>query len=385
MMQMATLEKELPQLTESKSDVCLSLYMPFQQEPDKSEENRIRIKNLTKEAVSLLKPYGVEGDLENESAMQEAIRIMLESDTTPRRGRGLAIFMTADQGEIHFARQPFDQKVVVDRRFYVKPLLSALSSDNEFYLLALSQGEVRLYQADGRSMDDITPDDLPENLDDAMSYEDPEKRQQYHTSTDSPMSPGEQPAAYHTHHPEAEKKSFIRRYFQQIADVLSNQLDDTRPILLAGVDYLLPIYREASSSDQLLDDVVSGNPFKITEHELHKLAWQVARNHFAEQRETAVSQYRNLISTDQTSDSLTEVVAAAQFGRVDTLFASLAHDQWGTFDEETGAVTAVEPSPESQELTNFAVYNTLKNNGRVLVLPNEEMPVDAPLVAIFRY
>ena len=68
---------------------------------------------------------------------------------------GLAIFLTSDAS--HFYQVPLEvpELVVVSERFHLKPLLE-LFGDGVFYLLALSQNDVRLLQASKYSVSDVT-------------------------------------------------------------------------------------------------------------------------------------------------------------------------------------------------------------------------------------
>ena len=62
------------------------------------------------------------------------------------QSQGLALFLT--DGLFRSYRLPiaFDDLLVVSGRFHLKPLLSLLGDDIDYYLVALSQGKVRLFQ-----------------------------------------------------------------------------------------------------------------------------------------------------------------------------------------------------------------------------------------------
>ena len=47
-------KKELRELAEQTGEVCISLFMPLSQQPDEREANRIRLKNLIKQAEKQL-------------------------------------------------------------------------------------------------------------------------------------------------------------------------------------------------------------------------------------------------------------------------------------------------------------------------------------------
>jgi glycosyltransferase involved in cell wall biosynthesis len=74
------------------------------------------------------------------------------------------------------------------------------------------------------------------------------------------------------------RKTRILRFFQSVSQGLNSVLaDDTVPIVLAGVESLLPIYREASSYRTILQDSVTGNPGRENLKDLHEQAWKIAK------------------------------------------------------------------------------------------------------------
>lgn len=85
---------------------------------------------------------------------------------------------------------------------------------------------------------------MPESLADILRRDDAEKQLQFHTGT-SGGGGGGRPAIFHSHGSEEDLKEDILRYFRQIDRGVEELLKGQRaPLVLAGVDYLLPIYRE---------------------------------------------------------------------------------------------------------------------------------------------
>ena len=156
------------------------------------------------------------------------------------------------------------------------------------------------------------------------------------------------------------------------------------PLVLVGVDYLLPIYREVSRYPHTIDEGVTGNPESLRPEELHERTWDAVRPRFSEAQQNAAARYRQLAGTGQTSRDVREIVAAAYYGRVETLFAASGAQQWGVFDPDTGDVDLYE-GPEGGDLLEFAAIQTVLHHGTVYVTNPENMPADADAVSVFRY
>ena len=73
-----------------------------------------------------------------------------------------------------------------------------------------------------------------------------------------------------------DKKDRILRYFQKVDAGLNDILADQQaPLVLAGVDYLLPIYQQANSYPHLLTDGITGDPEDVSDEDLHRQALDI--------------------------------------------------------------------------------------------------------------
>jgi hypothetical protein len=164
--------------------------------------------------------------------------------------------------------------------------------------------------------------------------------------------------------------------------------EKTIPMILAGVDYLVPLYRQASSYHNLLNDSIPGNSDREDLKELHEKAWKIVKPIFEESQKKAFEKYEQLDGQESNlaNSDLIAVVKAAVFGQVETLFVPLGVHTWGRFDTEKNEVfLAKEPGPEDEDLFDYAVSETILNSGQVFAVPPERMPGKGGIAAILRY
>ena len=84
--------------------------------------------------------------------------------------------------------------------------------------------------------------------------------------------------------------------------------------------------------------------------------------------------------------SIEDVVRAAYQGRVDTLLLAEGEAVWGRYHEEADEVATGQEFAETREdLLNAIAARTLRQGGTVYVLPEKDIPEDAPAAAILRY
>jgi hypothetical protein len=372
---------ELETLIEEPEGLCVSIFLPTHRAGAQTQQDPIRFKNLLREAEEQLLAKEFRAP-EAEELLGPAWEVLDDSVFWRHQSDGLAIFLSA--GVFRYYRLPlnFEVLVVVADRYYLKPLLPLLTGDGQFYVLALSQNEVRLLRATRHSVSEVELEDVPESLADTLRYDDQEKQLQFHTGTAGGR--GGRAAIFHGHEPD-DPKDDILRYFRQIDRGVQELLKGSQaPLVLVGVDYLLPIYREVSRYPHTIDEGVTGNPESLSPEELHERTWDAVRPRFSEAQQNAAARYRQLAGTGQTSRDVREIVAAAYYGRVETLFAASGTQQWGVFDPDTGDVDLYE-GPEGGDLLEFAAIQTILHHGTVYVTNLENMPADADAVSVFRY
>jgi hypothetical protein len=379
---------EIEALIQRRNGWHVSIFMPTHRLGDDILQDPVRFKNLTSEAEGQLIDLGM-----RQPDAQKIINPLYElatiRDFWRHQSDGLAVFISPTVFQYQRLPMNFDERVVVSDRFHIKPLLPLLSWDGRFYILTLSQQEIKLLQGTRFSVGEVDLHEIPEGLQEALRWEDPERRLQWHTSSSN--EPGMRRAEFHGHmaNAEVETKELIKRYFHEIDKGLNQILgEDHAPLVLAGVDYLLPIYKEVNSYPMLEERGVPGSPKELDMASLHEKAWPIVQPHFQRDREEAADLYRQLSgqSDPRASDEIREIVPAAVFEQVDTFFFPKNLNQWGNFDPESNEVTLDDEYESGDEdLIDLAAAHTILNNGTVYAVEEDQVPGDANLAAIFRY
>jgi hypothetical protein len=382
-MALFTLEA-LRTLMEIQQGPCVSIYLPTHRIPTQIEQDRLRLKNLLGQAEDSLMDLGLRSP-DAKAILQPGQRLLSETPFWKGQKEGLAIFLAPEIFEFYPVPLAVPELAVVSERFHLKPLLALLST-SKFYLLALSQNEVRLLQASQYSVSEVDLEGVPRSLDEALKYDDPEKQLQFHTGTQKVT--GERAAMFHGHGVGTDDaKTNLLRFCQHLDRGLHDLLrNEQAPLVVAGVDYLLPIFAEASSYKHLLPQRVPGNPEGLSPEELHRRAWPVVEPYFNQARREAEAKYRQWGGTGKASHDFKEIVAAAYQGRVELLFVAVGRQEWGLYDAERHELQHFpEPQAGAEDLLDAAAIQTLLKGGEVFSVEPEAVPDGPPMAAVFRY
>lgn len=375
---------ELTKLIEKPDGNCVSIYLPTHRLGTTTQQDPIRFKNLIKEAEDKL----ITGRLRGQDARRflEPAQTLDNNHFWQHQSDGLAIFISNNVFCYYCLPLNFEELLVVSDRFHLKPLLPLLTGDGQFYILALSQNQVRLLQGTRYSVSEVELEDIPQSIAEALKYDDPEKQFQFHTGT--AQVGGDRPGMFHGQGAgNDEQKDRLLRYFHKVSGGLEELLKNQRaPLVLAGVDYLLPIYKEANNYTYLMDEGITGNPEELKAEELHSSAWEIVQPYFHNAQQEVIDRYQELAGTGQTANNIQEVVSAAYYQRIESLFVPVGLQQWGLFNPSTSEIQIHhEHSPGDDDLMDLAAIHTVLNGGTVYAVEPEKVPGDAELAAVLRY
>ncbi|MGD1919819.1 MAG: hypothetical protein ACFCAD_13565 [Pleurocapsa sp.] len=373
---------DFQKLVESPNSTNISIYMPAEKAGAETRKNPIMFKNLLQEAEAKIAQID-DGKSEIIEVLNSAKNYIEDYDFWQHQDLGLAFFINTDGIQYYRLPYSFKQQIKVSDRFYLKPLLPVITNNSKFYLLALAQNQVNFFLGSHYSIKQIElPESIPASLAEALKYDDPEKQIQYH-SGDTGNSPIYHGQGIGT----TDNKDEIRRFFQQIDRGLQEVLqEENTPLILAGVEFLLPIYHEVNSYNNLLKTGITGNPENADPADLHQKAWDIIEPHLETERKQAIDKFNQLANTEEASSQIEQVISAAVVGQVDTLFVVKNAQYMGEFDLQSNQVTIhSEVNNNSIDLINLATTKTYLQGGKIYILEFSEMPDDTAISAIFRY
>ena len=122
---------------------------------------------------------------------------------------------------------------------------------------------------------------------------------------------------------------------------------------------------------------------------LHEKAWSIMRPYFDSKKQFKKNQFEQFLNIDKASTSLPEVVAAAQEGRIDTLFVDKNSDFiWGFHKHLTDHTVKVQKEQNEYNtcLLDYTAMHTWQNGGTVYNVSKEHFAHnDSSVNAIYRY
>lgn len=376
---------DLRSIAEPRERPVLSLYMPTEKAGPKTRQSPIRFKNLVRRALDKLETAGVDGGLAD-NFRNSSQPLLDDYDWWQHQDEGAAIFCDEERFDVVRLTSAPEEAVTLGRRFHLKPLLPLVARSEPFYLLALSGAQCRLYRGGPGGLEEVQVDGLPESLEHALRFDDPEKSLQFHTESAATGPGGHRPAVFHGQGSSVEdRQDRFLRYFRECDRALSGFLNDQRtPLLLAAVDEHAPLYRKANTYAGLMTGRwVSGSPDDASTKDLHRRATRILDEVADECLREQIRELEELLGRGKASVDLEQVAKAAKQGKVRSAFVANDRSEPGVLDGVGGGIERKSDSPN--DILNDIAAETLLMGGEVTALPSDTLPNGSSAAAIFRF
>lgn len=381
------LEKEdFTGLSSYRADHCITLYMPTHQYGVEVNERQdaILFKHLLQQVQQQLLQKGVPREIV-EPMLQPGFDLQQDDDFWRRQQKGLGVFIAPDH--FRYVQLPFEVKEqsYLNHSFYTTSLLPLLTSREHFYVLVLSKHKATFYEADAFGMREVPVEGMPRGMDDVIHFEEKGGKDVFRTGS----SGGGQGASYHgMGEGRPDDKENISMYLDEVEETLWKEVLSTKniPLMLAAVDYIIPIFKKRTRYRHVVDEALTGNFEHENVNTIYEKAREKMRPYFEKDKEQALERYANNSTSGLTSSIPADVIPACYYSRVDVLFVQKDAQLWGKFNEQDNDLQLHGAEQEGDEcLVNAAAAKAIETGAAVFKLDKEQMPADSPMAALMRY
>jgi len=363
----------------------VTIYSPTSREStDNYQADKINFKNQLQTAISQLSAqYGMT-DAEAKAYLKPGYDLLDNMDFWQHGSDGLAFYHSSAGTHIKTLPLEVDSPVTyVGNSFMLRPLIPLLNSEGRFYILNLNLNDVRLYEATPSTISEVVlNEEVPTKIEDYTKFVERESHLQWRSGQG-----GAGGAMFHGQGATDTDKEDIQQYFYDLSKAVDDIIQcDPLPTVLAGVEYLIPMYRQASDYSKYQEESIHGSFSEADATLLHEKALDIMEPQFNAERDQAFEKFAQMKNGDWASVDTKKVILAALTGQVETLFVKEEATLWGVFNEQLYELEIYPSStPETKDLLTEAAIKTITQGGTVYQCNVDEMPEGAKnIAAVFR-
>lgn len=361
---------EITDLSRVCADACVSIYLPTTPLTQNIGAARIEYGNLVKQALAQLDESGF--DKRRRLALELGLATVDEDDTFwALQAHSLAVLATPDTVRTYRLANHLSQALDVSDRFYLKPLLRAVTFPHEAFVLALSENGVRLIEVLPGAI--ARPVQVPGLPKDAASYA---GKASLNDRSHSGRIVGDE--GQRVRH-----MQYLRAIDAALRPLLAGH---TAPLIVAGVNPLAHLYQSVNRYPHLLKEGILVNSEETTDQDLAARSIPHLDAFYAEELAKLKGLYGQRTGAGRTSADISDVARAALRGAVDLLMVDIDQSVQGWMDENGAIRFAEADTAKSYDIVDEIAAHVLAAGGRVLAVRKDDLPEPgAALCAIMRY
>ena len=362
-------ESEIIALASSRDDLSVSIYLPTTPLSQEAASDSVQLKNLAKE--SLRKLTEKEADKGRVAALSEHFDALIDDPEFWRfQANSLAVLATPDNIQTFRVASVLSPIAVVSDRFFLKPLLRAVSFSNSCYVLALAEGAVRLIEVSADlPASALKVDSLPRDARNVTG------RSLLINRSMGRVQGGEGQKVL--------LEQYARRVNAALRDVLAGS---DLPLVLASNEPLASIYRSVNSYPHLARETLYGGSDRLTDAELAASARPVLDRLYRDEITELSAMFATRESQGRATTDIAQAARAATIGAIDTMLVDIDEDVIGTVDDVDGSIAFGDGEEQSSYgIVDEIARRVIMTRGRVLGVRKDDIPEGKLLAAILRY
>ncbi len=361
----------------------VTLYVPTSRDINHNDEDKIRFGNLLR---TIEKKLDKVTDQDTKKTIAANLNTLKDDRSLwNQRLEGFCIFANAKQTVIYVLQNPTREMAIIGQRFHQKPLIKDLQGLDEYQVLALDRQSYALYEGNRTGFRQIQlNEDEPKTIQDFLGEE----------FTESYLAQGSYGGAssramFHGHKSRKDEvDKDIERYLRLVDHHVMKQHSSVskKPLILFALPEYHTHFRKHSNNPYLVDEGIKQSPRDIKLDALKKLAWNIIEPRYEARIDKLKETYQQALQKGSADNKIHTVAKAAVTGRVDTVLIEAFREIPGRIDTDSGRFIERNNALENFEdalddLTDIVI----SNGGKVHVIPEEKMPTDTGIAAIYRY
>ncbi len=301
--------------------------------------------------------------------------------------RTLALFRSPEELRYFWLPEQCAETVIAAANPYIRPFLKKIDDELVFYILALSQKDVRLLRCTEHSSEEVDVKDyFTPNINDFLGMSKPDHVLDNRITAGPSMGDGAG-VIFGTNTEAEHKDEYLYQFFRQVNDGVVGLLrgQEKAPLVLCGVDEELAVYRRVNTWANTPGEAVRGAPNGLRGGEMHARAIEVLARAKDKELDDILAQHDRQAG-EIAQAGVDDLVRFAYEGRILHLFVAEQARAPGLFDEGQFRARAHQTErPGDEDLINAAAVQTIVHAGRVHVLPQARVPGNRPMACIARY
>jgi hypothetical protein len=370
------LGEEILAMQNEKGKICVSIIVPTHRLSPDRRVDQLTVERAVESTKQLLQfRYTVS----NIKPLLEAIDDWYESIDFNRNLEGLGLYLSPGFKLAVKFPFPVTKKVIVGDNFEIRDLLYKVNYAKAYFVLHLTQKDVRLFEGSWDELEEIKDNHFPTEYAEAYSYDRPSRG-----------TPGTRYAQVRNFEKDKSALEEIRfeDFYRTIDNLLNDYLVGDTPMILLGSEEEVTWFKNISAHNNHIIQKIKGNYNHATIDEISTIVWPAMEAHLKEERKELIEAYKEKIGEHRAINGISEVWQAVKDGKAWKLLVEKDYRKAGFVSKEMNHLY-IHPPKIAHRIVADAVDDicemVLASNGQVFFTDNGQLKDYQHIALITRY
>lgn len=368
---------------------AVSIYFPAQRLDNKGKNNQLAFRAQVRVAREMLAERYEPQQYRDIVAMMDAR--LQDGELWGSLTQGVAAFFAPDFERVYRLNQPVLAETVVGETFHTRPMLRVLARPQHYWVLALDAKDTRLYEVNGRQIDQVGVGVIPTDVESALFQPYPPQQQDRQREVTS--GAGINSNVHGVGSGRDARPELLRQYAQLVDARLNTFLRGEKdPVILGAAGQINSVFRQECTLENLFSEGLQESLSRISKAEIRARTQPIIEGYAAQKVDEIRALWEREYGMGQGEIDLQQIARRTLMSQVRYLFIERGRRIWGTLNRNSGSVIVAHDSADApptapnghpdvlDELAEFVI----SRGGQVFVLTPEKMPSDTGAAAILR-
>lgn len=366
----------LKSLLNTKGETCASIIIPTHHYSHERRGDKIELKKAIQQAKEeLLRHTTPEQYITYETQMDKWVK---DLDYT-RNLEGLGMFISPSVKKMVKFLFPVDEKVVVSNSFEVRDVAYTATFSEPYFVLLLSEKDVRLLRGSLDELEEIRDDNFPDVYEDTHEYQKPNRGSSYAPQANVQSFEGDKSVV---------EKMRIGQFFKVIDKHLTPYLNEKTPLIVVATTEEIALFKHATKHQGNIVGTIKGNYTFMNEAQLSELVFPEYVEYIKSRTPQLIHEFDEGVGFNLGVDGINNIWQAVKEGRgrklvIEKDFTQEAFLQTGEnrllFKEPIGAHKVV------RDIIDDIIETMIDKGGEVFFTDNGQLKDYGRMILITRY
>ena len=364
----------------NKEGPFISIYLPTTRYSTGSNENSILFKNLLRKVESEIKKHKDYDKFKD--TLKELNSLSTDNDFWNYQLDSLAVLADKENIYLYKLQREVHSFYQVSDSFYIKPLLNAYQTNDNYQVLAIDKKDFKLYEGNRYGIREVS---IPEDEKITISDIEGDDSKEHNVTA---QSLGSRAGTLYRGGSEIAKdkdKNDTTRFFAMVDKYISDNYskDNKVPLILLALPEHHKLFKSLSHNNNLLKSSIKKDPKSLSLDEIKNSAWEILKPEYTNEVSSIKENFEVNKNISLSTSDLAEASIAAFQGRIYSILIKKDMTVNGTISKENGQLN-LDKDINNDILNDLAILS-LKNKSKVLIVPDDELDSHSGLIANFRF